>query len=70
MINEKKKIMKVNIQNKESENINKILNFSDNTSRLYYDILNNTTDSLWWHCISIILQYIYLIFFIFNDKVS
>ena len=70
MINEKKKILKVNLQNNGSSNLNNLLTFSDNTSRLYFDILNQTSENLWWTCTSIILQYIYLIFFVINHNVS
>ena len=69
MLNEKK-IIKVKISNNIHQDLDKLLTFSDNTSRLYYDILKKTTESLWWHCISIIFQYIYLIFFLINDNVS
>ena len=70
MINEKKKLLKVNLQNNGSSNLNNLLTFSDNTSRLYFDILNQTTENLWLACTSIILQYIHLIFFVINHNVS
>lgn len=67
---EKKKILKVKIKNKDINNINKLLKFSDTMNNLYFDILNQTTESLWWHCTSIILQYLHLILFTFNQNVS
>ena len=70
MQNEKKKILKVKFKNNEVQNIHKILQFSDTMNNLYCDILNHTTESLWWHCTSIILQYLHLILFTFNHNVS
>jgi len=67
---EKKKIIKVKINNNGVNNIHKLLKFSDTMNNLYCDILNQTTESLWWHCTSIILQYLHLILFTFNQNVS
>ena len=66
MQNEKKKILKVKIKNNKVHNIHKLLKFSDTMNNLYCDILNETTESLWWHCTSIILQYLHLILFTFK----
>lgn len=70
MLNERKKIMEAKIENNSPKKIDKLMIFSDNVSRLYFDIINNTTESLWWHCTSIILQYIFLLFFSINISVS
>lgn len=70
MLNEKKKIMKAKIENKKIKKIDKLLIFSDNMSRLYFDIVSRTTESLWWHCTSIIIQYLFLLFFTLNNCVS
>ena len=70
MQNEKKKIIKVKINNNGVNNIHKLSKFSDTINNLYCDILNQTTESLWWHCTSIILQYLHLILFTFNQNVS
>ena len=70
MQNEKKKILKVKFKNNEAPNIHKLLQFSDTMNNLYCDIINQTTESLWWHCTSIILQYLHLILFTFNHNVS
>ena len=69
MQNEKKKILKVKIENNKVHNIHKLLKFSDTMNNLYCDIINQTTESL-WHCTSIILQYLHLILFTFNQNVS
>ena len=70
MQNVKKKIIKVKINNNGVNNIHKLLKFSDTMNNLYCDILNQTTESLWWHCTNIILQYLHLILFTFNQNVS
>ena len=70
MQNEKKKILKVKFKNNEVPNIHKLLKFSDTMNNLYCDIINQTTESLWWHCTSIFLQYLHLILFTFNQNVS
>ena len=70
MQNEKKKILKVKFKDNEANNIHKLLKFSDTMNNLYCDILNQTTESLWWHCTSIILQYLHLILFTFDKNVS
>ena len=70
MLNEKKKIMKIKLKGKKSSMIEDLMVFSDNTSRLYLDMINQTTDNLWWHCTSIILQYLHLLFLPINTNVS
>ena len=70
MQNEKKKILKVKFKDNEANNIHKLLKFSDTMNNLYCDIINQTTESLWWHCTSIILQYLHLILFTFDKNVS
>lgn len=70
MLNEKKKIMKIKLKNINSSLIGKLMTFSDNMSRLYFDIINETTDNIWWHCTSIIIQYLHLLFLPLNTNVS
>ena len=70
MINEKKKIMKANLKINEfhiSPRFNKI---SDNLNIFFFYLINNTSDNLWLHCLNIILQYLYLIFFGLSENVS
>lgn len=70
MLNEKKKIMKIKLKNKNSLVIDKLMPFSDNICRLYFDIIKQTTDNIWWHCTSIILQYLHILFLPLNTDVS
>ena len=70
MLTEKKKIMKIKLKNINSSVIDKLMAFSDNMSRLYFDIIKQTTDNIWWHCTSIILQYLHILFLPLNTDVS
>jgi len=70
MLDEKKKIMKIKLKNINSKLIDKLMIFSDNTSRLYFDIIKQTSNSIWWHCTSIILQYLHLLFLPLSTNVS
>ena len=70
MLNEKKKIMKIKLKSQNPSMIEKLMSFSDNTNRLYFDIIKQTTNNLWWHCTSIILQYLHLLFLPINTNVS
>jgi len=70
MLTEKKKIMKIKLKNINSSVIDKLMVFSDNTSWLYFDIIKQTTDNIWWHCTSIILQYLHILFLPLNTDVS
>ena len=70
MINEKKKIMKANLKINEfhiSPRFNKI---SDNLNIFFFFLINHISDNLWLHCLNIILQYLYLIFFGLSENVS
>ena len=70
MINEKKKIMKANLKINEfhiSPRFNKI---SDNLNIFFCDLINHISDNLWLHCLNIILQYLFLIFFGLSENVS
>ena len=70
MLTEKKKIMKIKLKNINSSVIDKLMVFLDNTSWLYFDIIKQTTDNIWWHCTSIILQYLHILFLPLNTDVS
>lgn len=70
MLDEKKKIMNIKLKKINPTIIEKLMTFSDNTSRLYFDIIKQTTNSIWWHCTSIILQYLHLLFLPLSTNVS
>ena len=69
--NEKeKKIMKAKINNKKNEFITKIEEFYNGLNALFYLILKDPLDNLWWESISITFQYSHMILFIVNRTVS
>ena len=70
MINEKKKIMKTKIKINQINNTDKSNKFLENLMIFYDNILIQTTDNIWWTSISLILQYLHLIFFGLNKNVS
>ena len=70
MINEKKKIMKTKIKINQINNTDKSNKFLENLMIFYDNILRQTTDNIWWTSISLILQYLHLIFFGLNKNVS
>ena len=70
MKNERKKILDIDIFKKESKlkfNIKVIL---EGFYELLYCILKDPLDNFWWECISLIIQYLQLSIFIFDDAVS
>ena len=70
MINDKKNIMKAKVKINEKQISQQFIKLSININELYCDILNQTSDNLWWHCLIIIMQYLYLIFYGLNENVS
>lgn len=70
MINEKRKIMKAKLKIAEIKYPKVYSKYSRNIMLLYYDILNKTSNNIWWLCINIILQYLHLLNFGLNQNVS
>ena len=70
MINEKKKIMETKIKINQINNTDKSNKFYENLMIFYDNILRQTTDNIWWTSVSLILQYLHLIFFGLNKNVS
>ena len=64
------KIMKAEINNKKNELNKKIEEFYIGLNALFYLILKNPLDNLWWESISITFQYSHMILFIVNRTVS
>ena len=65
-----KKIMKAEINNKKNELNKKIEEFYNGLNALFYLILKDPLDNLWWESISITFQYSHMILFIVNRTVS
>ena len=68
MIYENKKLLNAEIIKKESKV--KIKEFLEGIYELFYLILKNPLDNFWWECFSILIQYIQLIIFTLDEKVS
>ena len=70
MQNDYKKILKVEIDQKESKSNEIILNILDGVFEVFFYILKNPLDNFWWECISLVIQYSQLIIFTIDETVS
>ena len=56
------------------ENISKtkeiVQNILNSIYELFFHIIKTPLDNIWWECISLIIQYTQLIFFVIDDTVS
>jgi hypothetical protein len=68
MIYENKKLLNAEIVKKESKV--KIKEFLEGVYELFYLILKNPLDNFWWECFSILIQYLQLMIFSLDEKVS
>ena len=68
MIYENKKLLNAEIIKKETNS--KIKEIIEGHYELFYLILKNPLNNLWWECISLIIQYFQLIIFTLDDKVT
>ena len=68
MIYENKKLLNAEIVKKESKV--KIKEFLEGIYELFYLILKNPLDNFWWECFSILIQYLQLMIFSLDEKVS
>ena len=70
MLSENKKILNAEIIKKESKTKEKIKQFLQGIYAIFFYIVKNPLDNFWWECISISIQYLQLITFIFEETVS
>ena len=70
MINENDKIIKAHFQKKDSILFEKIEEFYEGFYALFYFILKNPLNNVWWECISLTIQYSQMLIFIINKTVS
>lgn len=70
MLSENKKILNAEIIKKESKTKEKIKQFLQGIYAIFFYIVKNPLDNFWWECISISIQYLQLITFIFDETVS
>ena len=70
MQNDGKKILNAEIIKKESKIKSKIKDLLEGFFSIFYFILKNPLDYLWWESIRLIIQYLQLIIFIVDETVS
>ena len=70
MNNEKRKILKVNLKQKESKLSLLFNHISENICRLYFDIINGTIENLWLHCAGMVIEYVNLLSYTLYPNVS
>ena len=70
MYNENNAILKAKLEVKGSKLLKNINEFYEGFYILFYFILKNPLDNIWWECISITIQYSQLLIFILDSTVS
>jgi hypothetical protein len=70
MINEKKEILNAKINKNESKFNEIIKELHESFFELFYFILKNPVNNIWWQCISITIQYAQMLLLILNSTVS
>ena len=70
MINENEKILKAKIHKKESKTLKAMKEFYEGFNALFYFILKNPLNNIWWECISLTIQYAQMFVLIINETVS
>ena len=70
MQKEGKKILNSEIIQKPSKIKKSIKKLFDGFFSIFYYVLKNPLDNVWWECISLIIQYLQLIIFITDETVS
>ena len=70
MKNEYKNILRVEIIKKESKFKKIIKNIIDQIYEVFFNILKDPINNIFWECISLIIQYLQLILFSLDETVS
>ncbi len=70
MQKENKKILSCQIVNKPSKLKLSIKNLLEGFFSIFYYLLKNPLDNVWWECISLIIQYLHLIILLTDETVS
>ena len=65
-----KNILKDEIDKKESKTREKIQYILDGIYEVFFYILKEPLDNIWWECISLVIQYLQLIIFTIDELVS
>ena len=64
------KILSAQITKKQSKIKITIKGLFEGFFSIFYCILKNPLDNVWWECISLIIQYLQLIIFMLDEAVS
>ena len=70
MKNEYKNIIRAEVVKKESKYKKIVENIIDRIYEVFFYILKNPLDNIYWECISLITQYLQLIIFVLDESVS
>ena len=70
MKNEYKNIIRAEVVKKESKYKKIVENIIDRIYEVFFYILKNPFDNIYWECISLIIQYLQLIIFVLDESVS
>ena len=70
MQKENQKILSCQIENKPSKIKLSIKNLLEGFFSIFYYLLKNPLDNVWWEYTSLIIQYLQLIIFIIDETVS
>ena len=70
MKNENKNIIRAEVVKKESKYKKIVENIIDRIYEVFFYILKNPVDNIYWECISLIIQYLQLIIFVLDESVS
>ena len=65
-----KVLLNIEIIEKISKTKEKIQNIFNGIYELFFLIIKNPIDNIWWECISLIIQYMQLIIFVLDETVS
>ena len=70
MLKEKNPLLKLNLQKDKNRIIKKFNNIFEGLYALYVLILEDPIENFWYECLNILLSYLQLISFAFNEAVS
>ena len=70
MQTDNKVLLNIEIIEKISKTKEKIQNIFNGIYELFFLIIKNPIDNIWWECISLIIQYMQLIIFGLDETVS
>ena len=70
MQTDNKVLLNIKIIEKISKTKEKIQNIFNGIYELFFLIIKNPIDNIWWECISLIIQYMQLIIFVLDETVS